>query len=42
MSVSSNSIAHFKILLSKLRNRKFNPSGICDEGAGLVAVCLGK
>ena len=29
----------FKILFSKLGNRKFNPTGtcICDEGAGLVA-----
>ena len=28
------------MLLSKLRNRKFNPTGICDEGAGFVAVSL--
>ena len=28
----------FYILLSKLRNRKFYPTGICNEGAGLVAV----
>ena len=39
MSVASNSILpDFLILLSKLQNRKFNPTGICDEGAGLVAV----
>ena len=28
----------FSILLSKLRNRKFNPTGIGNEWAGLVAV----
>ena len=28
----------FCILLSKLGNRKFNPTGICNEGAGLVAI----
>ena len=26
--------------VSKLRNRMFNPTGICDEGAGLVAVYM--
>ena len=26
------------MLLSKLGIRKFNPTGICDEGAGLVAM----
>ena len=30
----------FLILLSKLRNRKFNPTGIGDEGDGLVAVLI--
>ena len=25
------------MLLTKLRNIKFNPTGICDEAAGLVA-----
>ena len=38
MSVSSSSIAQFLNLLSKLGNRKFNPTGICDAGDGLVAV----
>ena len=38
MRVSSNSIAQFLNLLSKLRNRKFNPTGIGNEGDGLVAV----
>ena len=38
MSVSLNSIARFLNLLSKLRNRKFNPLGIWDEEDGLVAV----
>ena len=28
-------LSDFKILLSKLQNRKFNPTGICDEGDGL-------
>ena len=28
----------FLILLSKLGNRKFYPTGICDEGDALVAV----
>ena len=27
-------------MLSNLGNRKFNPTGICDEGDGLVAVLL--
>ena len=30
----------FLILLSKLGKRKFNPTGICDEGDGLVAVFM--
>ena len=38
MSVSLNSIVRFQILLSKLGNGKFNSTGICNEGAGLVAV----
>ena len=43
MSVASNyeiALPDFLILISKLRNRKFNPTGICDEGAGLVAVLV--
>ena len=32
----SHALAHF--LLSKLGSRKFNTTGLCDEGAGLVAV----
>ena len=38
MSVSSNSIADILILRSKLSNREFNPTGIGNEGDGLVAV----
>ena len=34
MSVTSNSIARFfSLLLPKLRNRNFSPTGICDEHA---------
>ena len=33
-----NSNARFLNFAIKLRNRKFNQSGICNEGAGLVAV----
>ena len=42
MNVTSNSIARFLHFLSKLRNRNFNPTGIGDEGAGLVAVIVPK
>ena len=39
MSASSISIARFfKILFSELENIKVIPTGICDEGVGLVAV----
>ena len=38
MSVSSNSIDRFLNFALKIRNRKFNPTGICDEGDGLTAV----
>ena len=31
-------LSDFLILLSKLGNRKFIPTGICDKGDGLVAV----
>ena len=38
MSISLNSIA----FALKIRKQKVNPTGICDEGDGLVAVlCLG-
>ena len=35
MGDSSNSIARFLNFALKIRK----PTGICDEGAGLVAVC---
>ena len=35
---SSNSIVRFLNFALEIRNRKFNLTGICDEGAGLVAV----
>ena len=38
MSVSSYSIAQFINFALKIRNRKFNPTSVCDEEAGLVAV----
>ena len=38
MSVSANSIDRFLNFAVKLRNRKFNPTGIGNEGDGLVAV----
>ena len=39
MSVSSNSIGRFLNFALKLQNLNFNPTGgICDEGAGLVAM----
>ena len=37
-SVSSNSIAQFLNFALKIRNRKYNPIGIGDEGAGFVAM----
>ena len=41
MCVSSIALPDFYILLSKLRNRKFNPTGIGNEGDGLVAMFYG-
>ena len=36
--VSSNSIVQFLNFALKITKIKFNPTGICDEGAGLVVV----
>ena len=38
MNVSLNSIARFLNFALKIMKGKFNPTYICDEGDGLVAV----
>ena len=42
MSASSNSIAQFLSFGLKIGYIKFNLTGLCDKGSGLVSVTAGK